>query len=78
MLDEGAELAALDAAQPLSCSVLAVGAGGGDFTRATLSRVTQGTVRGVQLDGVGHYPAMEAPDQLAAALLAFYRSLDTA
>ncbi len=76
MLREGAEIAALAAAHPLTLPVLAVGAGGGEFTRATLSRVTDGPVRTVQLEGVGHYAAMEAPDELAAALLDFYRGVD--
>ncbi len=30
----------------------------------------------VQLEGVGHHAAMEAPDELAAALLDFYRGVD--
>lgn len=77
MLQEGAEIAALAAAHPLAAPVLAVGAGGGDFTRATLSQVTDGPVQAVQLEGVGHHAAMEAPEQLAAALLAFYRGVDT-
>lgn len=76
MLQEGPELAALAAAHPLTVPVLAVGAGSGDFTHATLSQVTDGPVRTVQLEGVGHYAAMEAPDELAAALLDFYRGVD--
>ncbi len=76
MLQEGAEIAALAAAHPLAVPVLAVGAGGGEFTQATLSRVTDGPVQTVQLEGVGHYAAMEAPDELAAALLRFYRGVD--
>jgi pimeloyl-ACP methyl ester carboxylesterase len=31
----------------------------------------------VGLDGVGHYVAMEAPDQLATAILEFVESVDT-
>jgi pimeloyl-ACP methyl ester carboxylesterase len=76
MLQEGAELAALAAAHPLTVPVLAVGAGSGDFTHATLSRVTDGPAKAVQLEGVGHHAAMEAPDELAAALLDFYRGVD--
>jgi len=32
----------------------------------------------VSLDGVGHYAAMEAPDELAKALLDFAGSIDAA
>jgi hypothetical protein len=32
----------------------------------------------VSLDGVGHYAAMEAPDELAKALLDFTISVDAA
>jgi pimeloyl-ACP methyl ester carboxylesterase len=76
MLREGPEIVALAAGRPLSVPVLAVGAGGGDFTHTTLSRVTPAPVRKVQLEGVGHYAAMEAPDDLAAALLGFHRDVD--
>jgi pimeloyl-ACP methyl ester carboxylesterase len=75
MLREGAEIAALAAERPLTVPVLAVGAGGGDFTARTLSRVSD-RVRAVSLEGVGHYAAMEAPKELAAALLGFLREVD--
>ncbi|MBB3676113.1 alpha/beta fold hydrolase [Modestobacter versicolor] len=78
MLREGAELVALAAAHPVSVPVLAVGAGGGDFTAATMSRAVAGEVRPVTLDGVGHYAALEAPHQLAAALLDFLGDVDRA
>ena len=32
----------------------------------------------MQLDGVGHYVAMEAPDELSAAILDFVRVVDEA
>jgi len=32
----------------------------------------------VSLDGVGHYAAMEAPDELAKAILGFVASVDAA
>ncbi len=76
MLSEGAEMTELAAAHPLRMPVLAVGAGGGEFTHATLSQVTDGPVEAVQLEGVGHYAALEAPDRLAAALLGFYGRVD--
>jgi pimeloyl-ACP methyl ester carboxylesterase len=76
MLQEGADIAALATAHPLTVPVLAVGAGGGDFTSATISQVAAGDVRSVILDGVGHYAALEAPAGLATALLEFFQSID--
>ncbi|KQR17359.1 alpha/beta fold hydrolase [Cellulomonas sp. Leaf334] len=78
MLGEGDDLRALAASSPLTVPVLAVGAGGGPFTAATLGQVTAGEVTAVQLDGVGHYVAMEAPGELAAAILDFVRAVDAA
>jgi pimeloyl-ACP methyl ester carboxylesterase len=77
LLAEGAELRALSETAPLRAPVLAVGAGGGDFTSATMSRAVTGNVRSVRLDGVGHYAALEAPDRLSAALLHFVDSVDS-
>lgn len=76
MLQEGAEIAALAAAHPLMMPVLAVGAGGGDFTSATMAHVVAGDVRSVMLEGVGHYAAMEAPAELATAVLDFLGIVD--
>ena len=76
MLTEGDELRALAETSPLTMPVLAVGAGGGPFTAATVGQVTTGDVTSVQLDGVGHYVAMEAPDALADAILDFVRVVD--
>jgi len=56
--------------------VLAVGGGGGPFTAGTLSQVTTAEISTVQLDGVGHYVALEAPDALAAAILRFVDAVD--
>lgn len=78
MLAEGEEIKALAASRPLAVPVLAVGAFGGPFTVGTLSQVTAGEVQSVQLDGVGHYAAIEAPDQLASALLGFVDGVDGA
>jgi pimeloyl-ACP methyl ester carboxylesterase len=50
--------------------MLAIGAGGGEFTRATMSQVSS-----VMLEGVGHYAALEAPEQVAHALLDFFRTV---
>ncbi|MFE5371140.1 alpha/beta fold hydrolase [Streptomyces mirabilis] len=35
-------------------------------------------VSSVSLDGVGHYAAMEAPDELAKAILEFVGNIDAA
>jgi pimeloyl-ACP methyl ester carboxylesterase len=56
--------------------VLAVGAGGGDFTYHTMSQVAD-QLSGATLEGVGHYPALEAPAALAEALLGFYRTVES-
>ncbi len=76
MLQEGEDIAALVAAHKLSMPVLAIGAGGGEFTFATMSQVASGQVRSVFLDGVGHYAALEAPEKVADALLEFFDSID--
>jgi pimeloyl-ACP methyl ester carboxylesterase len=76
MLTEGAELRKLAESAPLTVPVLALGAGGGPFTRATGAPVIAGEVPSVQLDGVGHYAALEAPDQVADALLTFTAAVD--
>ena len=76
LLAEGAELPALADASPLTAPVLAVGAAGGGFTHATMSQAAAGPVRSLLLEGVGHYAALEAPDRLASAVLAFVDSID--
>lgn len=55
-----------------------VGAGGGPFTAATMSQAAPGEVTSVSFDGVGHYAAMEAPGELAKAILDFTGSVDAA
>jgi pimeloyl-ACP methyl ester carboxylesterase len=77
MLKEGAEIKSLVAAQPLRMPVLAVGAGGGDFTFGTLSQVAANEVKSVSLGGVGHYAAMEAPEMLGRAIGDFVRGVDS-
>ena len=67
-LSEGDDLRALP---KLMQPVLAVGGGSGDFTPVTMRQVAT-DVTPVVLDGIGHYLAMEAPERLAAAMLAFY------
>src|ERR1039457_6507311 len=76
MLQEGDEIATLVAGHKLSIPVLAIGAGGGEFTFATMSQVSSDPVRSVTLEGVGHYAALEAPDQVAHALLDFFSTVD--
>jgi pimeloyl-ACP methyl ester carboxylesterase len=78
MLSEGDDIKALARSRPLTMPVLAVGAGGGPFTFGTLSQVTTGSVGSVQLDGVGHYAALEAPQELSAAILDFLGSVEAA
>ncbi len=76
MLQEGPEIKALAETRRLTVPVLAVGAGGGPFTAGTMSQAAPGEVSSVSLDGVGHYAAMEAPDELAKAVLNFAASVD--
>ena len=71
LLREGSELKALAESPGLTVPVLAVGAGGGSFTAATMSKAASAGVSSVQLSGVGHYAAMEAPEELAKAILGF-------
>src|SRR6266568_741347 len=78
MLQEGPEIKALAETHGLTVPVLAVGAGGGPFTAGTMSQAAPGEVSSVSLDGVGHYAAMEAPDELAKAILGFAGSVDAA
>lgn len=72
MLKEGPEIKDLAAAQPLKMPVLAVGARSGAFTADTMRSAVGRAVRSVQLEGVGHYAAMEAPEELSEALLTFW------
>ena len=76
LLREGPEITALAQSPGLTVPVLAVGAGGGPFTANSLSRAAPGGISSVQLDGVGHYAAMEAPEELAKAVLGFLDGID--
>ncbi|MFB7595232.1 alpha/beta fold hydrolase [Streptomyces sp. NPDC056160] len=76
MLGEGPEIKALAATHGLTVPVLAVGAGGGSFTVGTMSQAAANEVSSVSLDGVGHYAAMEAPAELAKAILEFIGNID--
>jgi len=76
LLTEGKELRALAESSPVTAPVLTVGAGGGDFTKATMAQAVPGIVRSVRLEAVGHYAALEAPERLASAVLDFVAALD--
>jgi pimeloyl-ACP methyl ester carboxylesterase len=78
MLQEGPEIKALANSHALTVPVLAVGAGGGPFTLGTMSQAAATEVCSVSIDGVGHYAAMEAPDELAKAILDFVGAVDAA
>lgn len=78
LLTEGAALRALLTRAPLRVPVLAVGGSGGAFTVDTLRQVAAGHVVDVRLDGVGHHVALEAPERLAAAVLAHTARVDAA
>lgn len=76
MLNEGREVRQMAETNGLAMPVLAIGAGGGRFTLDTLSQAARRDVASVLLEGVGHYAAMEAPQAVAEALLAFTRQVD--
>jgi len=78
MLREGAEIRTLAETRGLRVPVLTVGAGGGSFTSDTMSQVVSADISAVSLDGVGHYAALEAPEELAKAILDFAGSVDAA
>jgi len=69
MLTEGEELRTLAQDKPLQMPVTTIGSRGGGFTYAAFRGVTTQEVTALQLDGVGHYVAQEAPYPLADRLL---------
>lgn len=76
MLDEGPQIKDLARDPGLHAPVLAVGAGGGSFTYATMTAAASGRVDSAALHGVGHYAAMEAPEQVAGVILHFIDDVD--
>jgi pimeloyl-ACP methyl ester carboxylesterase len=74
LLTEGEEIRSI-ASNKLDMPVLAVGGRSGEFTSSTFAQVAN-TVKGVVIDDVGHYVALEAPDRLAEELLSFYAAID--
>jgi pimeloyl-ACP methyl ester carboxylesterase len=69
MLAEGEELRALAKDKPLQMPMTTIGSRGGEFTYAAFRGVTTQKATALQLDGVGHYVAQEAPQLLAHRLL---------
>jgi len=76
MLAEGDEFRETAARTKLRLPVLTVGGFGGGFTENTLRNVSAGPITSAILEGVGHYVALEAPEQLANAILTFLRKID--
>jgi len=78
VLKEGEKIAALARSGAIRAPVLAIGAGGGPFTEHTMKQAAPGTdVRSIQIDDVGHYAAMEAPERVATAIRDFVEEVDT-
>ena len=77
MLKEGAEIRALAESRPLTMPVLAVGAGAGGFTAATMKSAGATSLQTTSLEGIGHYAAMEAPAKIAELILAFVNDVAT-
>lgn len=63
------------ATTPLAIPSLAVGGFGGAFTAMTLRQVVGGPVTSVELDGVGHYVALEDPSRLSTTILDFIATM---
>lgn len=69
MLTEGQALRNLAQVVPLRAPVTTVGSRGGGFTLAAFRGVTRQEATSIQLNGVGHYVAQEAPQPLADILM---------
>ncbi|TDW15502.1 alpha/beta fold hydrolase [Kribbella kalugense] len=76
MLHEGPEITALAQTPGLTVPVLAVGARSGPFTVTTMTQATTKEVSAASLAGVGHYAALEAPEELAKAIVEFTTHID--
>ncbi|MCR2816423.1 alpha/beta fold hydrolase [Microbacterium jiangjiandongii] len=74
MLSEGEDFRSRSAT-PLQVPALAIGGFGGRFTATTLEQIVDGPIAHVELEGVGHYVALEAPEAMAAAILEFVTGL---
>lgn len=75
MLSEGSDFQSR-AESKLALPALAVGGFGGPFTEGTVTQIVEGPVDGVLMERVGHYVALEAPDRLAQAIIAFLANQD--
>ena len=64
------------ASSKLAMPVLAIGGGSGEFTPNSVRPVAV-DVTAVNLDGIGHFVAMEAPERLAEALISFYGDIES-
>ncbi|WP_329005727.1 alpha/beta hydrolase [Kribbella sp. NBC_00709] len=73
MLHEAPEIIALAQSPGLTAPVLAIG---GSFTLTTMTQATTSEVSAVSLDGVGHYVALEAPEELAETIIEFTNHRD--
>jgi pimeloyl-ACP methyl ester carboxylesterase len=62
--------------QPLTVPVLTVDAFSAPFTEQTFRQVAAGEVTSIQLAGVGHLVAQEAPEALSVAVLEFVERVD--
>ncbi|MEC3947817.1 alpha/beta fold hydrolase [Sphingobium sp. HWE2-09] len=77
VLKDGEEIAALAQAGAIRAPVLAIGSSGGAFTEYTMRQAAPGAnIRSVQIDGIGHYAAMEAPNEVAIAIRDFFEEVD--
>lgn len=72
MIADGQELRSLAENLPLRMPVTTIGSRGGGFTHSAFRGVTTHDVTDIQLDGVGHYVAQEAPQLLAETLIAVF------
>ncbi len=72
MLREAEAIRAIAKDVPLTIPTMAIDRTESDYTLQKLQAVHRGRGRAHAIEGVGHYIAMEAPEKLAAALLAFF------
>ncbi|MDB5613440.1 MAG: alpha/beta hydrolase [Devosia sp.] len=75
-MGETEEYKTLVAAHPLSMPMLAIDQHGSNFTAQLFSPASAGKLRARTIDNTGHYIAMEAPVDLASAVLEFTGEID--
>ena len=76
ILSEGAELRELAAATPLALPALAIDRASSEFTFQTIQAICAGNVDQAEIEGAGHYIAIEASAPLAAAVLPFLERIE--